>query len=152
MVELTINEKKYLIKTSWDDVPYSFYAELKNPYGTELKLIDRISKFTGIEPDVVSVFTLTQLSAIIELTSFMESDITAFKPVQIDTQIGKESWGKMEAAKQVFAKVENPYLAIAEVVKQYTNFDILDKPVSEVYAYVDFFLHSSISLQRDTND
>ncbi len=149
MITIKINEKDYPIRTSWNDVTYGFYAELKNPYAKEIKLLQKIALFTGIEIEVIATFTLEQLDMIINLVEFMEQDIITYTPLEITTDIKKETWFKYEKAKQIFAKVENPYLAIAEVVKEYLNLDILDKPVTEVYAYADFFFHNSMLFRND---
>lgn len=152
MITLKINDKDYRIKTSWEDVPYSFYAELKNPYATEKKLLQKIAWYSGIDIETIASFTLEQLDMIIGLIGFMETELTMFKKLEITTDIKKETWFKYEKSKQIFTKVENPYLAIAEVVREYLNLDILDKPVTEVYAYADFFFHNSTLFRNDTKD
>lgn len=148
MIKIKIDKKEYLIKTSWDDVSYVFYAELKNP-NNERKLLQQISFLTGIEPETVVQLSVKQLTDILELVKFMEDDIITYNKIECDKEIAKESWAKLEECKQLFQKEENPYKVIPEVVKIYTGIDIWEKPLPEVYGYVDFFLHSSIHSGKD---
>lgn len=149
MITIKVNDKEYKIKTSWHDVSYFEYAEMKNPYADELKALQKLARYTGIPQDTLYEMNLQQLEKIIDIVSFMDGDLIEYEEKEIPVQIAKESWYKFEKSKQIFEKEPNPYKAIIEVVKEYLNFDISDKPVTEVYCYADFFLLSSIALQSD---
>lgn len=168
MITYKINDKPYKIPTKWEDITFAKYAEVKDPYLSEQSLLEKLSAYSGISQALIDTFTIGQALDLFRHLAFLESDIIEYKQVEPEwiyeklnalgekekvtvSDISKDSWYKLERAKQIFTENENPYLAIAGVIKEYLNLDIMEKPVTEVYGYVSFFLHSLTDSLKSTN-
>lgn len=157
---LNLDGKPILIPTSWDDITYEKYAVLKNP-NVENDVIKNVHLYTGIDVKTLFKLTPSQLYTILGFVGFLDEDLTDYVKHEIEWTSGKglkvngiqfDTYGRMEKCKQIFKEENNPYLAIAKVVKEYTDLDILPLPVKSAYAYADFFFHNSTHLVSDTSD
>lgn len=160
MITISIDGKPHDIPTTWDDITFEKYAVIKNP-NVENDVIKNVHIYTGIDVKTLFKFTPSQLNTVINLVQFMDEDLTDYVKHEITWESGKglkvngiqfDTYGRLEECKQLFKQEANPYIAIAKVIKRYTDLDILPLPVRSVYAYVDFFLHNSIALVSDSKD
>jgi len=146
LITLTINDKDYKVKTSWKELKYIDYAEIK-----QATLIDRLAISSSVPESVLNLCTLDQINQIIPLIDWMEEE-PEFAPVDSTVNIAAESYGHMEKSKQLWQKESNPHKAIIEIIKLYTGEDITNKSVFECYGLVDFFLTNSMRFLLDSQD
>ena len=135
MIKITVIDKEYHIPTNWSEVTYITFAESRNA-----KTIDeKIAYYSGIPIDVLSNLALTDVLKIAELVTWMEREPEMYEAIEIDVNVQRESFGKMEAAKQALNK-NNPFVAMIDIVKTYCKVDISNEPVTKVFGYTAFFL------------
>lgn len=135
MIKITVIDKDYHIPTNWSEVTYITFAESRSA-----KTIDeKIAYYSGVPIDILSNLALSDVCKIAELVSWMEREPEMYERIEIDVNVQRETFGKMEAAKQALSK-NNPFVAMIDIVKTYCNVDISNEPVTKVFGYTAFFL------------
>lgn len=158
MIELKINDNPYPIRTNWNDVTFDQYCEIVK--AKNISFADRVSVYSGIPLEIVNQMSLSQLSAVSDVVSFMESfeTVDAFAlAYESDLTVSEQPYWKIEKVKQLLKGTTNPILIGAELVDIYTSdadgnggVKINDKPVTEVIGMCAFFLRLSQSSLTDT--
>lgn len=158
MIELTINNKPFQIKTNWNEVTFDQYLEIVK--AKNISFADRISVYSGIPLDLVNQMKLSQMDEVCDFVSFMENfeTIDAFAMAyESGLTVSEQPYWKIEKVKQLLKGNTNPILIGAEVVDIYTSdadgnggIKINDKPVTEVIGMCAFFLRLSQSSLSDT--
>jgi len=139
MIELKLNDTNYQIKTRWEDVTWAQYCKLL----TAKELNTRLSITTGMDAEIINILPFETLSNLLSLSSFVDEHEQLpllSKPYESQLNIGAETYGKLERAKLAIKKHENSIESGARIVELYTGEKISDKPVTEVFNIVSFFL------------
>lgn len=148
MTEIKLNDTAYQIRTSWNDVTFKDYCEIVKAKGKSFS--ETVAIFTGIPGITTMHLSLSQLSIICDLVSFMDDPDTVYAfavSYTSDITIGEQPYWKVEKAKQLLKGNPNPITVAAEIVEMYTGdkdgeggIDIRNKPVTEVMGMAAFFL------------
>jgi len=148
MIEITILEKVYNVRTSWNEVTLNDYCEIVKAQSKPIQ--ERIVVYSGIPFDIVIGLSVKQLTMLGDLVEFMDTPETvqAFAiSYESDFNIGEQPYWKIEKCKQLLKDNKYPVSVGAEIVELYTgdadgnNGEKLgDKPVTEVIGKVAFFL------------
>ena len=84
--------------------------------------------------------------------SFTTEEPSAYMAELNITDVGRESYGKIEMAKAILLGNEKPIDAVLPILKLYTGIDYADMPTDIVHPLGAFFLLSCIAFSSDTND
>jgi hypothetical protein len=139
MIDFKINSTTYKIKTRWQEITWSQYCELVVADSIEKKL----EVCTGIPNELIKEIPFESLSMICSLIQFIDTHEELHlisKPYTAEISVAMESYGKLERSKLAINNAENPMQSGAKVVEIYTGEKINDKPVTEVFNMVTFFL------------
>lgn len=141
---------KQLIPICWRDITWSKFVQLKGIKGNEL---EKLAFISGIDLNILLTNPLF-LRALIDSCAFLWDEDVEIYATRIKeehkTTIASLEWGKLENAKSAISQSgANIWQAGNEVVKTYLDFEINDKPVTEVIGVVSFFLSKYQSLLND---
>lgn len=137
------------MKASWDLVTFREFIELSENSKTEGEIpraIKNIAVLSGLKPETVAQFDASAFEGLIPFLSFIDEVDSLFsRPIPkyiADLNIGLESWGKLESAKQLISLTNDiPMRAMPDVVKVYLpELDIMDQPMVKAYPIAGAFL------------
>lgn len=154
MIHVKLNDKQYSFPTSWKDITFQRYVQL---VCCEEKLVWKRAAFMlGIDESLFNDMDVSQLIQLLSIIEFMDdTDFVygiATPYVNESFNIGHDTYGKLEQAKQALSKAgKHPIKAGAEIVNIYTGEDINAMPVIEVIAKCAFFLTALESSLSVTN-
>ena len=134
MIELLINGTSYKAASCWNDVTFAQYVRLSKAQS----VAERVHVLTGIPIADVDKMNTKQFVNICALLTFAVPNEAFDYVVESDytVNVGHESYGKLEAAKQAIAAEAMPHLAGVKVMELYTGENISDAPVLEVMGKV----------------
>lgn len=141
MITLTIENKEYNVPTTWMDVDYDLFCRIIS-FKEEEKLSEFVSLVSGIpcstieNLDTESFLMIESLITFVEDYSFLEKFNVVKEGVSFDP--GKDTWWKLEKAKQALQKHSKPIFAMAEVIKIYFNKDILKAPIYLIWGEINY--------------
>lgn len=138
MIPIKINGVDNFIPTNWQEIRWCDYAIY---LGCET-LDGKAYAITGLSIDELPISLSAQ---ILQLLSFLDTPevLQSISKSYDGTHVGKESFGKLERAKDLIRKANNPFEAGAAIVKLYTGEDISTLSVTEAYNKIAFFLQVS---------
>ena len=148
MITAKLNGSDINIPTSWSDVPYKKfvqYAKLDNQ-------LEQVSILIDVEKDKLERLNSESLGSILMAMSFTTEEPSAYMAELNSTDVGRESYGKIEMAKAILLGNEKPIDAVLPILKLYTGIDYADMPTDIVHPLGAFFLLSCIAFSSDTND
>ena len=148
MITAKFNGVDVNIPTSWSDVPYKNYIS----YTKTDHQIEQVSCLIGIEKDKLEKLNSESLGAILMAMSFTTEEPSAYMAELNSTDVGRESYGKIEMAKAILLGNEKPIDAVLPILKLYTGIDYTDMPTDIVHPLGAFFLLSCIAFSRGTSD
>jgi hypothetical protein len=153
MITIKLSGTPYELHSNWNDITYDKYCSIVSC--EKEHWVKRLSVYTGIDDAMLNKLNLKSLVYITEIVSFMDSpeDVYAFaQPYESEINIGHESYGKLEEAKQAIKNQLHPIMGAAQVVKIYTAEEINQKSITEVMGCVAFFLTALESSWKNTSD
>lgn len=158
MITLTINEKQYNIRTSWNEVTLNDYCEIVKV--NDKPFAERIAVYSQIPIEIINQMKIAQLNVLSELVEYMEGfdAVNSFAiGYESDITIGEQPYWKVEKAKQLIQNNLFPITVAAEIVELYTGDKdgengqkIGDKPVTEIIGMASFFLQNWESFSSDS--
>ena len=148
MITAKFNGVDVNIPTSWSDVPYKNYIS----YTKTDNQIEQVSCLIGIEKDKLEKLNSESLGAILMAMSFTTEEPSAYMAELNSTDVGRESYGKIEMAKAILLGNEKPIDAVLPILKLYTGIDYSDMPTDIVHPLGAFFLLSCIAFSNGTSD
>lgn len=159
MIELKINETTYPLRTNWNEVTLKEYCEIVKAKDTPIA--NRLKVATGIPMETINALSFTQFVEISAFIGFMDvpETIEAFaQGYESEFKIGESEYWKIEKAKQLLGKVDNPLLVSAELVDLYTSDkdgkggkDINNEPVTHCIGKALFFCAAFTNSLRGLN-
>ena len=153
MIQTKIADTSYSIRSSWNDITFLGYCDIIMCH--EEPIMNRLSVYTGIELDVLNKLTYSGIKQLMDYVEFMDSpdDVMGFAyAYESDINIGHEWYGKLENSKQSIAKSKIPLLGAVEVIKQYTDVDISNLPITKTIGQAVFFLTALLNSWKGSND
>jgi hypothetical protein len=148
MITAKFNGVDVNIPTSWSDVPYKNYIS----YTKTDNQLEQVSCLIGIEKDKLEKLNSESLGAILMAMSFTTEEPSAYMAELNSTDVGRESYGKIEMAKAILLGNEKPIDAVLPILKLYTGIDYADMPTDIVHPLGAFFLLSCIAFSNATSD
>lgn len=148
MIEAKLNGQTIQIPTSWEDVPFKNYIKFLSATNN----IEILNSITGIEKEVLLQLAPDAFGSMFMLISFVNEPPNAVAPADLKFDVAKDSYGKIEVAKAKINAASKPYEVVLDIIKLYTGVDYSDRPTPEANGVGAFFLLSSISFSRSTND
>jgi hypothetical protein len=124
MITIKTNQNTYEVPTNFDELTWNKYVALVT--ASTGNIIERLKASTGITEDELLEFSMSDLKALAEITAY--TDILyvaeAYGGIEIDLNIGKETYGKLESARQAIIQSGNWVKAGQKVGMVYLNEDI----------------------------
>lgn len=140
MTPIKIGGESYSIPTSWNDITYLKFCEIITFEQKEdnhiLSIISGIP-FTTIKN--IDSESLILLENLLNFTKDLDT-LNEFSFVTIDVVVGKQSWEKLEMAKQAIAKKVNYMASAGDIIKIYCGRLIYDEPITKVWGDVQYIL------------
>lgn len=140
MLKIIISDKDYKVPTSWKDITYDRYCEIINFVGTDP--IEFISVVSGIpcstlkNTDVESIGIMTNLFTFVSDVSLLH----AFSSYKDGLKIGKQSWHKLERAKNEIKRHKHYLCSAKGIIKIYLDKDIGSESIIKVWGEVNYYL------------
>ena len=136
-----INGTDYTFKTSFYDLTFGEYLPML--LAAEKPAIERLSIYTGIPVELLSQLQLQYLTHLCEAVSFVENTdaLSELATPYNGTYVGLETFSKMETVKRRL-KDKSVLEAIPEIVKVYTERDITNEPLRDVWHLAMFYVSS----------
>ena len=147
MITAKFNGDDVKIPTSWGDVSYKNYIS----YTKTDNRLEQVSILVGIEKSRLEKLNSESLGSILMAMSFTTEEPSAYMAELNSTDVGRESYGKIEMAKAILLGNEKPIDAVLPILKLYTGIDYADMPTDIVHPLGAFFLLSCIAFSSDTN-
>jgi hypothetical protein len=124
MITVKTNQSTYQVPTNFDELTWNKYVALVT--ASEGNIIERLKVATGITEDELLELSITDLKTIAEITCYTDILFVAEKygGINIDLNIGKESYGKLELARQAIIQSGNWVKAAQKVGLVYLDEDI----------------------------
>jgi len=148
MITAKFNGVDVNIPTSWGDVPYKNYVL----YTKTDNQLEQVSILVGIEKEKLEKFNSDSLGKVLMAMSFTTEEPSAYMAELNSTDVGRESYGKIEMAKAILLGNEKPIDAVLPILKLYTGIDYADMPTDIVHPLGAFFLLSCIAFSNATSD
>lgn len=138
---IKINGTDYSFKTSFYELTFGEYLPML--LAADKPAIERLSIYTGIPVELLAQLQLQYLAHLMEVVSFTENTdvLNALAEPYQGIYVGLETYGKMETVKR---RLKNKSLleAVPEIVKVYTERDITNEPLREVWHLALFYVNS----------
>jgi hypothetical protein len=129
MITIKTNQNTYEVPTNFDELTWNKYVALVT--ASTGNIIERLKASTGISEDELLEFSMSDLNTLAEITIY--TDILyvaeAYGGIEIDLNIGKETYGKLESARQAIIQSGNWVKAGQKVGMVYLNEDISELPL-----------------------
>jgi hypothetical protein len=124
MITVKTNKNTYEVATNFDELTWNKYVALVNV--SDGNIIERLKVATGITEDELLELSITDLKTIAEITCYTDILFVAEKygGIELDINIGKETYGKLELARQAIIQSGNWVKAAQKVGLVYLNEDI----------------------------
>lgn len=145
MQEITINNVKYQIPISWDEIKYSQVGDIIKDYNDKTLLLSHIC---GIPVEVINKIADRDISKLFGVISFTE-DLSIFENVTPkeefkDFKFKNIEYGEAEFCRKIMKAGVSGYDAVSKIINRLVKYDINDKPVTEVIGTANFFLTNSV--------
>jgi hypothetical protein len=126
MITVKTNKNTYEVATNFDELTWNKYVTLVT--ASDGNIIERLKVATGITEDELLELSITDLKTIAEITCYTDILFVAEKygGIELDINIGKETYGKLELARQAIIQSGNWVKAAQKVGQVYLNEDISD--------------------------
>lgn len=141
-IQINDESLEFDIPTGHGELTYKQYALMKDADLQNKTLDEKLSARTGIPVKMFCRMRLGDAQKMILLTGFADFNIEMFeqsKTVQKHIRkinVGRGTYGQLEKSRQLMNGEAGFYTAMADVVKIYTDQEIIDQKVIDVYAYV----------------
>jgi hypothetical protein len=114
------------VPTNFDELTWNKYVALVA--ASDGNIIERLKVATGITEDELLELSITDLKTIAEISCYTDILFVAEKygGIELDINIGKETYGKLEKARQAIIQSGNWVKAARQVGLVYLNEDISD--------------------------
>lgn len=124
MITVKTTNNTYNVPTNFDELEWNKYLQLINSQNENV--IRRLVISTGISEDELLQLSISDLKFVCEIVSYTDVLFVAesFGNIEIDLNIGAESYGKLELARQAIMQSGSWILASVKVVQTYLNEDI----------------------------
>jgi hypothetical protein len=124
MITVKTNKNTYEVATNFDELTWNKYVALVKV--SDGNIIERLKVATGITEDELLELSITDLKTIAEISCYTDILFLAEKygGVELDINIGKETYGKLELARQAIIQSGNWVKAAQKVGLVYLNEDI----------------------------
>jgi hypothetical protein len=124
MITVKTNKNTYEVPTNFDELTWNKYVALVA--ASDGNIIERLKVATGITEDELLELSITDLKTIAEITCYTDILFVAEKygGIELDINIGKETYGKLELARQAIIQSGNWVKAAQKVGLVYLNEDI----------------------------
>jgi hypothetical protein len=124
MITVKTNKNTYEVPTNFDELTWNKYVALVA--ASDGNIIERLKVATGITEDELLELSITDLKTIAEITCYTDILFVAEKygGIELDINIGKETYGKLELARQAIIQSGNWVKASQKVGLVYLNEDI----------------------------
>jgi hypothetical protein len=124
MITIKTNKNTYEVPTNFDELTWNKYVALVA--ASDGNIIERLKVATGITEDELLELSITDLKTIAEITCYTDILFVAEKygGIELDINIGKETYGKLELARQAIIQSGNWVKAAQKVGLVYLNEDI----------------------------
>jgi hypothetical protein len=124
MITVKTNQSTYEVPTNFDELTWNKYVSLVT--ASDGNIVERLKVATGITEDEILDFSISDLKTICEAVSYIDILFVAEKygGINIDLNIGKENYGKLEAARQAIIQSGNWVKAAQKVGMVYLDEDI----------------------------
>ena len=124
MITVKTNKNTYEVPTNFDELTWNKYVALDA--ASDGNIIERLKVATGITEDELLELSITDLKTIAEITCYTDILFVAEKygGIELDINIGKETYGKLELARQAIIQSGNWVKASQKVGLVYLNEDI----------------------------
>ena len=124
MITVKTNKNTYEVPTNFDELTWNKYVALVA--ASDGNIIERLKVATGITEDELLELSITDLKTIAEITCYTDILFVAEKygGIELDINIGKETYGKLELARQAIIQSGSWVKAAQKVGLVYLNEDI----------------------------
>ena len=124
MITVKTNKNAYEVPTNFDELTWNKYVALVNV--SDGNIIERLKVATGITEDELLELSITDLKTIAEISCYTDILFVAEKygGIELDINIGKETYGKLELARQAIIQSGSWVKAAQKVGLVYLNEDI----------------------------
>ena len=139
MIQVESNKVIYNIPTNFDEISWSDFCKLIDLH--DKKLMDRVSFITEIPVKELQKLDVTAFSQLCEYVSFIDVLGVAQQyktKAELTINIGAETYGKLEKARQLITQSKNYLYCGGEVFKVYFSEDINDLMLPEAMTKVNF--------------
>ena len=138
---VTINGVKYTLKTAFSDYTIEEYLEVIKH--SNLPVIDRLSKYTGIPTEVLNGLPLNNITMISEVMNYIENEelLNSLAEPFEGIDVGLRSYGDFERAKGLI-QASDLITSLPSICELYTGLEIKGKPLLEVWAVAVYYLNS----------
>lgn len=130
-VHCKIDDTEYTIKERWSELTVAEYLVI----ASDLKPIEKLSKFTGIPVEKVESLSCGQLAVMFGAMAWSDDyndGLLFVRSLESKVNIGKSTYGNLEKAKLSLQKYsQRPMLSVVELVKIYEGEDISELPFIE---------------------
>jgi hypothetical protein len=126
MITIKTNKNTYEVPTNFDELTWNKYVALVA--ASDGNIIERLKVATGITEDELLELSITDLKTIAEISCYTDILFVAEKygGIELDINIGKETYGKLELARQAIIQSGKWVKAAQKVGLVYLNEDISD--------------------------
>ena len=126
MIKVRTPNKEYQVPTNFDELTWQQYVKLVKMQNDNV--IQRLITATGITEDELLQMSITDLKKICELVEYTDVLFVAeaYGGLEVELNIGAESYGKLEQARQAIIQAGNWVLAAQKVGLIYLQEDIND--------------------------
>jgi hypothetical protein len=126
MITVKTNKNTYEVPTNFDELTWNKYVALVA--ASDGNIIERLKVATGITEDELLELSITDLKTIAEISCYTDILFVAEKygGIELDINIGKETYGKLELARQAIIQSGKWVKAAQKVGLVYLNEDISD--------------------------
>ena len=126
MITINTTNNTYQVATNFDELTWKQYVSLVNH--SDRNIIERLKIATGITEDELLDMSINDFKTICEVVSYTDVLFIAeaYGGLEIDLNIGKESYGKLEKARQAIIQAGNWVKAGQQVGLIYLDEDIND--------------------------
>jgi hypothetical protein len=124
MITVKTNKNTYEVPTNFDELTWNKYVALVA--ASDGNIIERLKVATEITEDELLELSITDLKIIAEISCYTDILFVAEKygGIELDINIGKETYGKLELARQAIIQSGNWVKASQKVGLVYLNEDI----------------------------
>lgn len=145
MIKVKCAEIVYDVPTNYDEITWGKYVKILELQ--EKNVVLRVSNISGIPEKELSKLTAVDFSKLCEMVSFIDIPGVVQQyllPHQYEINIGAQSYGKLETARQKIVQAKNYLISGGEVWKTYFDEDINNELMPAAITKVNF-LYSQIN-------